>query len=130
MGVPDHIRALIGEVAARHNIKLDHDDPAFAIVTINQLMLERTLAEAYERMKSMPVEWELAAASIQGRAGERIAQDTKAAIESIAKAAAAERQKLTAATAAGKETNQRWFAIGMVAGALLLVLGVVIGKTL
>jgi hypothetical protein len=129
MGVPDNIRALIGEVAARHNIKLDHDDPAFAIVTINQLMLERTLSDAHERMKNMPKEWELAAASIQGRAGERIAQDTKTAIESIAKAAAAERQKVTAAPAAGKE-NQRWLALGMVAGALLFVLGVVIGKTL
>jgi hypothetical protein len=124
------VRAMIGEVAAKHGIRLDADDPAFAIVTLNNLMLERTLEAAFARAADLPREWEVAAASIQGRAGERIAQDTKAAIEAIAKAAAAEREKITAAPAAGKETNQRWLAIGMAAGALLLVLGVVIGKTL
>jgi hypothetical protein len=34
------VRRLIGEVAARNGIRVEPDDPAFALVTLNQLVLE------------------------------------------------------------------------------------------
>ena len=36
--------ALIAEVAKRHKILLDPDDPAFALVTINEIVLSRAIA--------------------------------------------------------------------------------------
>ena len=40
---PPDVMALIGEVAARHGITLRPDDPVFALVTVNQLVLEQTM---------------------------------------------------------------------------------------
>jgi hypothetical protein len=37
-------KALIGEVAARHGVTLKPDDPAFALVTLNHLVLEQAVA--------------------------------------------------------------------------------------
>ena len=48
MTTPD-VNALIGEVAARHGITLRPDDPAFALVTVNQLVLEQTMTELIGR---------------------------------------------------------------------------------
>jgi hypothetical protein len=36
--------ALIAEVAKRHKILLDPDDPAFALITINEIVLSRAIA--------------------------------------------------------------------------------------
>ena len=45
MGEPHFDReALIAEVAKRHKILLDPDDPAFALITINELVLSRAVA--------------------------------------------------------------------------------------
>ena len=45
MGEPHFDReALIAEVAKRHKILLDPDDPAFALITINEIVLSRAIA--------------------------------------------------------------------------------------
>jgi len=49
MTAPD-IKILIGEVAARHGVTLRPDDPAFVLVTVNQLVLEQAIAELVQRI--------------------------------------------------------------------------------
>ncbi len=45
MGEPHFDReALIAEIAKRHKILLDPDDPAFALITINEIVLSRAIA--------------------------------------------------------------------------------------
>ena len=45
MGEPHFDReTLIAEVAKRHKILLDPDDPAFALITINEIVLSRAIA--------------------------------------------------------------------------------------
>jgi hypothetical protein len=45
--------ALIAEVAKRHKILLDPDDPAFALITINEIVLSRAIAIVEARLQQM-----------------------------------------------------------------------------
>ena len=36
------VHELIGKVAEQNGIRLDHDDPAFALVTLNEIVLKAT----------------------------------------------------------------------------------------
>ena len=45
--------ALIAEVAKRHKILLDPDDPAFALITINEIVLSRAIAIVEAKLVSM-----------------------------------------------------------------------------
>ena len=45
--------ALIAEVAKRHKILLDPDDPAFALITINEIVLSRAIAIVEAKLKEM-----------------------------------------------------------------------------
>ncbi len=127
MKTPD-IRALIGEVAARHGIRLDADDPAFAIVTLNVLMLEEVLTEAFDKMEKLPRDWEVAAARVQGQSGERIAADTRTALQAIAQEKAKAAGAIPASRVAEKNNYVVWIAVGVLSGLLLLILGYVLGK--
>jgi hypothetical protein len=53
----DHVHfdreALIAEVAKRHKILLDPDDPAFAFITINEIVLSRAIAIVEARLQEM-----------------------------------------------------------------------------
>ena len=52
MGEPHFDReALIAEVAKRHKILLDPDDPAFALITINEIVLSRAIAIVEARLQ-------------------------------------------------------------------------------
>ncbi len=73
--------ALIAEVAKRHRILLDPDDPAFALITINEIVLSRAIAIVEARLTE-----------IEQRLGHISAQQTKTAkaiAEAIITAAAA-----------------------------------------
>ena len=45
--------ALIAEVAKRHKILLDPDDPAFALITINEIVLSRAIGIVEARLTEM-----------------------------------------------------------------------------
>ena len=54
MGEPHFDReALIAEVAKRHKILLDPDDPAFALITINEIVLSRAIGIVEARLQEM-----------------------------------------------------------------------------
>ena len=73
--------ALIAEVAKRHKILLDPDDPAFALITINEIVLSRAIAIVEAKLEAM--ERRLAQISAQE------AETAKAIGEAIITAAAA-----------------------------------------
>lgn len=78
MTTPD-VNALIGEVAARHGITLRRDDPMFALVTVNQLVLEDTIAELAVRARQMTSEFDLAGERLQARVGNAIGTEVRRA---------------------------------------------------
>ena len=77
------VQRIIGAVAARHGILLKPDDAAFALVTINQLVLEETMAELLERARHTIADFDEAAARVQTRAGSLLASEVKDATEAI-----------------------------------------------
>jgi len=49
--MPD-LQRLIAEVAARNRIRIEPNDPLFAVVTLNQLVLEETMAGLLARVEA------------------------------------------------------------------------------
>ena len=89
MGEPHFDReALIAEVAKRHKILLDPDDPAFALITINEIVLSRAIAIVEARLQ----ETEQRFAHISGQQTET-AKATGEAIITAGAAYVAERLK-------------------------------------
>src|SRR6266851_3406423 len=88
------VKGLIAEVAARHGIALRPDDPVFALVTVNQLVLEQTMAELIGRAQQMTNEFDQAAARVQARAGSVLAAEVRKAGAEIRQVL---RQDITAA---------------------------------
>jgi CHASE3 domain sensor protein len=77
------IQRLIAEVAARHKLLLKPDDAAFAIVTMNRLVLEESLETVHTRIIKELHAFENAALKVQTRAGTALAADVRQAAAAI-----------------------------------------------
>jgi hypothetical protein len=73
--------ALIAEVAKRHKILLDPDDPAFALITINEIVLSRAIAIVEAQLREMQQRL--------GQISEKQAETAKSIGEAIITASAA-----------------------------------------
>jgi hypothetical protein len=73
--------ALIAEVAKRHKILLDPDDPAFALITINEIVLSRAIAIVEAQLQEMQQRL--------GQISEKQAETAKSIGEAIITASAA-----------------------------------------
>jgi hypothetical protein len=104
------VEKLIGEVAARNGIRIEPDDPAFALVTLNQLVLEQTVQDLVVQIRAATAEFESAADRVQKRAGTILAREvTKRSTQS-------ERDAICRRSAI-------WFGVGALFGAVLLAVG-------
>jgi hypothetical protein len=133
------VKGLIAEVAARHGIALRPDDPVFAIVTVNQLVLEETMAELIRRATQMTNEFDHAAARLQTRAGVVLAAEVRKAGSEIRQAL---HQDITSAgfraQQSGPEVQRTvsrsmmylWLSAGLSAALALFVIGVLVGRAL
>jgi hypothetical protein len=77
------IQRLIGEVAARDGIRVEPGDPAFALVTLNQLVLEDSIKQIGEHIRSGIVEFTDAVQKTESRAGKVLAEEVKEAAAEI-----------------------------------------------
>jgi len=80
--VPD-IDRLIAEVAARHGILLEKDDAAFALVTLNQLILDSAIDDLVGKMRAVIAEFEVATERVQQKAGIAIAKQVKVTVQEL-----------------------------------------------
>jgi hypothetical protein len=69
------VQRLIAEVAARHNILLKPDDAAFALVTMNELVLEELLERVEARIGASLAAFEASAKDAEQRATRAIASE-------------------------------------------------------
>jgi hypothetical protein len=81
--IPFDVQRLIDEVAARHRLLLKPDDAAFAIVTMNRLVLEESLEAIHSRIVEDLALFEAAAKKIQTRAGTTLAAEVREAAAGI-----------------------------------------------
>jgi hypothetical protein len=133
------VQRIIGAVAARHGILLKPDDAAFALVTINQLVLEEFMAELLEQVRHAMADFDEVAAHVQTRAGSLVASEVKDATGAIRHAlegdiAAAGKQArefvIEVHRAHSRAALEKWVAVGVVCSLLLFVVGVFVGKLL
>ena len=67
-------KRLIGEVAARHGVRLEEDDPAFLLVTLAELAMKDAQAEFLAAVRLATAEHKESAELIQKRIGESLAK--------------------------------------------------------
>jgi hypothetical protein len=130
------IHKLIGEVAARNHLRVDDDDPIFAVCTINRLMLEDAMDALLGRVRVAVAEFESAARAVEARSGRALAEEVR-------KSAAAWKAEITQDInmanlrscelvnkidlAHSRPAMLRWGALGLFAGLILLSCGVFLG---
>jgi hypothetical protein len=127
-------KELIGKVAAKHGIRLEPDDPAFALVTLNEAVLQEAsaaLTQAMERRLKIFIE---AFARIERMIGKTLAQTSKDAIAELYQERLADIEKasikvneLIGRVADSRSFALKWLAVGGFIGLLLFACGVVVG---
>src|SRR5215469_7906814 len=129
-------KKLTAQVAARHGLLIREDDPAMALVTMNEMVLEQVLEKAQVELRGVLSEAE------EGQ--KRSQQETAVWVqEEIGRAGGALRAQLLRDIDAGRlqakelvvqlgqlysrSAVRRWVAIGIVSGLVLLLIGVGLG---
>ena len=132
-------RRLIAEIAARHNVFLKPDDPAIALVTMNQIILDDAMETMHRQIRATIAEFHASMEKAEKRAGSMLGQGVK---ESAAQMQRGLQNDIHIAGLKAREivhlVNEahrrpaliRWSAIGMVAGALLFGGGLWLGTLL
>jgi hypothetical protein len=130
------VKRLIGEVAAQNGIRVEPDDPVFALATINQIMLNDAMREFNEQIRERMVEFEASFGKAERRAGHVLAQEVKESATQMRQelqkdihiAGLKAREIVHQVNEANRRSNlMRWTTAGVVAGALLFGGGVWLG---
>src|SRR5437870_2105033 len=70
-------KELIAKVAARHGIRIDEEDPAFYVASLNEFALDEATTKIVERIQGASQDFERAFERVQQRAGQFLAQQMK-----------------------------------------------------
>ena len=134
---PDRER-LVHVIAERHGMKVQKDDPLFALGTICETYIDAAGKRFDELINNRLAEFEAAAGRLEKRTGQLIAQEFNDHL------AAVRNSLQTDITLAGAKANEivfrveqayrypvfiRWTAIGLLCGLALLFFGIWIGVT-
>jgi hypothetical protein len=131
------VKVLIGEVAKRHGITLKPDDPAFALVTMNQLVLEHVMNGLSEQARNATREFAESLSRLQSQTGSLLGTEVRNAASQIRRAFDQQggTTSVNAQPAAARPRERRsvglmvrWVASGLIAGLALFVLGVLVGR--
>jgi hypothetical protein len=68
---------LIAEIAERHHVRVDPDDPVFVVVTVNQRVMEDTVREMLKVMEATLARFDASIERAENRAGRVLAQSVK-----------------------------------------------------
>ena len=138
MGLVDTKR-LSGEVAARHGLLIREDDPAMALVTMSEIVLEQFLSEAELRLRGLVSEAEKGQKRSQqetlvwvqeemGRTGTALRVQVQRDID--AGRLQAKELVVQLSRVYSRSVVRRWVAVGIVSGLLLVLIGVGLGLEL
>lgn len=133
------VKQLIAAVRARNGIRVEEDDPIFALVTLNELVLEQIARRVSDEITTRLVAFNVGMDKTERRAGSLLAQDVKEAGAQIR----AELQKdidaagMKAAYLVYKVDQAhkrpaliRWITVGLSLAVVLLVFGFYVGMYL
>ena len=135
----ENIKRLISEVAAQNGIRVDPDDPLFALVTINRIVLEESAQKLHAQIQARIAEFETSMQKAEVRAGRMLAQMVQDSAERMRQGL---QNDIHAAGLHAREfvhlVNEahrrpaliRWAAVGAMSGALLFGGGIWLGTLL
>src|SRR5438034_1188503 len=116
------VKRLVSEVAARNGIRIDEDDPAFCLVTLNQLVLEETVTKAAEEIRAASRDFEEAVHKVQARTGVLLGQQVKRCLEEarhlLTRDVVAVKRQMS-----GPSDQIRWIVIGLLSALLIFTGG-------
>lgn len=133
------IQRLIGEVAARHRFLLKIEDPAIALITMNQLILDSSLAAVHKQIRATIAEFHASLEKAELRAGSMLAEKVKESADQIREglhgdihvAGLKAREYVHLVNEAHRRPALiRWGAAGFVAATLVLGVGIWVGTLL
>ena len=136
---PIDIKRLIAEVAARHGLLIKPDEPAIAMVTMNQLILDFSLAAVHKQICATITEFHASMQEAEIHAGNMLAQGVKESAAQLREglqgdihiAGLKAREYVHSVNEAHRRSSLiRWGSAGLVAGALILAVGICVGKFL
>jgi hypothetical protein len=131
------IQKLIGEVAARNGVRVDHDDPIFAVTTINRLMLDDATENLIQRVRAAIKEFEASARAVESHAGKLLAEEVRKTAsawkaelgQEINLASLRSAELVNKVHLAHTRPNMvRWGASGLIVGLILFGCGVWLGS--
>jgi hypothetical protein len=126
------IQGLIGEVAGRHRFLLEPEDPALALVTMNELILKHSLEAVHKQIRATIAEFHASMKIAEERAGSMLAEKVKESATPIRDglqgdihiAGLKAREYVHMVNEAHRRSSLiRWASAGIVGGVLLLFLG-------
>lgn len=121
--MPD-VKRLIAEVATRNGIRIDPDDPAFCLVTLNQLILEEAGEKLAAEVRTATKELEEAVHRVEGRVGRILGRELKETITLLRQNGAKADWRQNRRMSAGR------FAICILSAAIIFISGVMVGIAL
>ena len=129
-------KQLIGQVAAKNGIRLEPDDPAFALLTLNEAVLQDASAALTQDIQQVLNSFTESLAKTEQRAGKALAQDVKTAAAELRRELNADVEKaslkanelvMKVSAANTRPASVKWAAVGSLAALLLFLCGVVVG---
>jgi hypothetical protein len=111
---------LVAEAVRRHGVRVDRDDPAMLVATLAAVAVRDALVDV---PASCARAIDAAAATVAAE-GSKVSQ---AEIRKLSELAATHMKR--ALEAPSRTANQYWVAIGVMAGAMLFIAGVLVGAT-
>jgi hypothetical protein len=133
------VQRLIGEVAAQNGIRMEPDDPLFALVTMNKIVLDQATREFQEQLQTRIAEFQASMEKAERRAGCMLAQKVKESADLMQRGLQNDIQiaglKAREIVHLVNEAHRRpalirWSAVGLTAGVLLFGGGVWLGTLL
>jgi hypothetical protein len=135
----ENVKRLISEVAAQNGIRVEPDDPLFALVTINRIVLDEATQKLQDHIQARIAEFEASMHKAEGRAGKMLAQMVKESAEKMRQGLQNDIQiagmKAREIVASVNEAHRRpalicWSSVGAVFGSLLFAGGLWLGLLL
>jgi hypothetical protein len=126
------IQRLIGEVAGRHRFLLEPEDPALALVTMNELILKHSLEAVHKQIRATIAEFHASMKKAEERAGSMLADQVKESATQIRESLQGEihiaglkaREYVHMVNEAHRRSSLiRWASAGIAGGSLLMGVG-------
>jgi hypothetical protein len=134
---PFDIKRVTAEVAARHGVLLQPDDPVLVLVTINERVLENCFERLENRARTLIAEVDACFEDMQQRASAQLRDELRSGAAAVRKELHQDIQaaKLGAHEAVFRLQSsysqcvvRRWIAAGVVCAVALVVFGVALGR--